>query len=564
MNTIFKHKILTGAMLFGAMLFASSCDDSEGLKVTPEVPYADKTLFEVITSDPDLSDFVEVLNACGAHCADSLFNHSRVYTLWAPTDGTFNKDSLIAEVEDGNRELVFKYFIESHIANHLRAASGKLDESNKILLLNEKMATFKGDHVNGYTFSGQTISDANIRVWNGVLHKLSSPAKYKYNIWEYLKLDSRIDSVANFLYAYDVTEFSESQSVEGPIKDGQQTYLDSVFVTRNELLNSWNGVGMLNTEDSTYTVYVPTNELWTQMHEHAYGHFNYNQRRQPNSLSIEDRDSLRNLYSRINVLKYMTYSDNEQRYVESPDSVMPAWQGMHTFTSRPLFAKAQLEENVIHEEPLSNGTLKIVDKFPYTEFDLWHDTIKMEGEQESMRTLASTSGITTNDIYVSKDDIAKDTTWKDTKLSNGGYFQAKSDRNTVTLTYKLPDALSASYEVAVIIVPEGFPTVNDSTARPSEFTLTLSQFAGSGNKKEALYTTTAVRNNPTRVDTIYLTDKQGERAVVRVPYCEYYRTWNKDDYGLELELKTPNRNYRDLDKSIRLDAILLIPVKDAE
>ena len=66
------------------------------------------------------------------------------------------------------------------------------------------------------------------------------------------------------------------------------------------------------------------------------------------------------------------------------------------------------------------------------------------------------------------------------------------------------------------------------------------------------------------MDTIYLTDKQGERAVVRVPYCEYYRTWNKDDYGLELELKTPNRNYRDLDKSIRLDAILLIPVKDAE
>ena len=87
MNTIFKHKILAGAMLFGAMFLASSCDDSEGLKVTPEFPNADKTMFEVISSDSELTDFMAVLNACGAHCADSLFNKTRVYTLWAPVNG---------------------------------------------------------------------------------------------------------------------------------------------------------------------------------------------------------------------------------------------------------------------------------------------------------------------------------------------------------------------------------------------------------------------------------------------------------------------------------------------
>ena len=60
MNTIFKHKILVGAMLCGALFGATSCEDSEGLKVTPEVPYADKTMYEVMTSDPDLTDFIEV------------------------------------------------------------------------------------------------------------------------------------------------------------------------------------------------------------------------------------------------------------------------------------------------------------------------------------------------------------------------------------------------------------------------------------------------------------------------------------------------------------------------
>ena len=48
MNTNIKHKILTGAMLFAAVLFGTSCEDSEGLKVTPETPFADKTLYEVI------------------------------------------------------------------------------------------------------------------------------------------------------------------------------------------------------------------------------------------------------------------------------------------------------------------------------------------------------------------------------------------------------------------------------------------------------------------------------------------------------------------------------------
>ena len=98
MNTIFKHKILAGAMLCGALFVASSCDDADGIKVTPEVPYADKTLYEVITSDPELTDFVEVLNSCGEHCADSLFNKSRVYTLWAPKNGTFDKDAIIIVV----------------------------------------------------------------------------------------------------------------------------------------------------------------------------------------------------------------------------------------------------------------------------------------------------------------------------------------------------------------------------------------------------------------------------------------------------------------------------------
>lgn len=566
MNTIFKHKILAGAMLCGALLVASSCDDSEGLKVTAEVPYADKTMYEVMTSDPELTDFIAVINSCGEHCADSLFNKSKVYTVWAPKNGTFNKDSLIEEAKNGGREQVFTRFVKAHIANHLRAANGTVE--NKILLLNDKVVLFEGNRIDGYTFDGQVVDVTNIRAWNGIIHKLSNPSEYKYSIWEYLKTDSRVDSVAAFLYAFDHTEFSPSNSIMGPIVDGEQTYLDSVFNTTNKLLGEYEGVGRLNIEDSTYTVYVPTNEAWAEMVELADRHFNYHQLDKPTSIPVEDRDSLRNHYSRINTIKYMTYSDNEQRYVESEDSIFPVWRGSSVFTGTKLFAKSKLEEYVIDEQKLSNGTFKLISKCPFTQFELWHDTIKVEGENESMRILGTTAGVTPSTKYVSKDDIEKDSLFAGVELSGNGYYEVESPARTpVVLSYKLPDVLSASYKVAVVVVPAGFPTVvreGDGAARASKLTMTLSQLVAK-DTPETLITNAGVMNDPFNIDTLFLQDKDGNPAVVKVPYCEYFRTYSADDYGLKLEIKTLRSTTSDKsDRSIRIDAILLIPVEDAE
>lgn len=559
MNTIFKHKILAGAMLFGALFLASSCDESEGLKVTPEVPYADKTMFEVITSDAELTDFMAVLNACGAHCADSLFNKSRVYTLWAPVNGTFNKDSLIAEVEAGERDNVFERFVQAHVSNHLRAANGKLDEDNKILLLNDKVTVFTGDHVNGYTFDGKEISEANIRVWNGVLHKIAAPAEYKYNIWEYLRSDARVDSVANFLYSFDVTEFSEGQSIIGPIKDGQQTYLDSVFVTNNKFLRAWEGVGVLNNEDSVYTVYVPTNEVWDEMLKVSDKHFNYNLKiTNPTSLTAEKRDSMRHTYARLNLIKYMTYSNYEQRYVENPDSIMPAWQGGFKH-GRPEFLKADVEKNVIFEKELSNGTFKIVDKSPYSMFELWHDTIKLEAEDENMRTyLAGGVGYIQS---ASKTQINKDSAFLDAKISGNRYFEAYSDKAASTVRYKIPDLLSASYNVALVVVPKNITNtdVAPEELKPHEMQIKITQATGSNTVTLANHKD--VHNDPTRIDTVFLTEKDGSRSVVTVPYCEYYKTNKEADYGVLIEVKSDGST-KTYDRSIRLDAILFIPVED--
>lgn len=556
MNTIFKHKILTGAMLIGALFLTTSCEDSDESVVTPETPYADKTLYEVINADPELSDFVEVLNSCGSECADSLFNCSRVYTLWAPTNGTFNKDSIIAEVQAGNRDHVFRTFIMAHIANHLNPANGKLDEDNKILLLNSKVAVFSGDGVN-YTFANSELVERNIRVWNGLLHKIGTPAEYRYSIWEFLKMDARIDSVSNFLYSYNVTEFDPGKSIIGPIKDGVQTYLDSVYTTTNALLNSYSGVGNIDLEDSLYVVYVPTNDVWNQMLAQAQKHFKYNlTAAKPVSMDSAYRDSLSNFYPRLNIVKYMAFSEYEQRYVNSPDSIVPANRDHYP---RPLFAREQLEKNVVFTKELSNGIFKIIDQPSYNMFDLWHDTIKVQGEDDVMRESPSQGGIDYI-IGVNQNNINKDSLLKDTKLAGGTYFASESSASAVIVKYKVPRVLSASYKVAIVVVPKH---ITNSAVDPAELKPTCFGIQVFQNSK-LLYTVSDQLNDPTRVDTLYLTKTDGSPLVVTFPYCEYFtNTYSRDDFNVEFTI-TSKRNPKKYDPSVRIDEILFVPVSDQE
>lgn len=563
MNTLFKHKILAGAILCSALFAVSSCDDTDVMSDAPQ-----ETLYNVMMADNDLTEFIEVINHCGAHCADSLFNQSRVYTVWAPKNKTFNKDSLISEIkEGGKRDQVFHRFVMAHVANNLHAANGDMDA--KILLLNGKFAELDGYRENGklyYTFDGQTLEEVNRRTRNGFLHKLASPAEYKYNIWEYLSVDSRVDSVASYLYAFNDTTFNEFASTPGPIVNGVQTYIDSAFITSNVMLSSWSGVGLLDTEDSTYTVYVPSNDAWNEMHALAAKHFKYGEHRKPTKVTLEERDSLHNYYSRINLLKYMTYSENEQRYVKEPGMVMPAWRGRSVYDFRPEFSKDVLEENVIYSKELSNGTFKIVDKIPYNQFELWHDTIKIEGENTNFMKYKGAQSA--ERFLVSKIDLQADSTLAGVEISGGAYYMAGSNegkqKSAVTLTAGIPNILSASYNVAFILVPNNFPKKPLSEVKPMSMEVTIKHAAQS--KKLCSFEIKDYMVE--RVDTMFLEDEDGKPAVITVPFCEYYDGYQdlntSADCNFTIEMKTERDKDNSHDPSIRLDAILLIPVEDPE
>ena len=574
MNKIFGHKILAGALLLGFALAGSSCEDKDSIRVTPETPFADKTLYEVIVDDPDLTDFVEVINACGTHCADSLFNQARVYTVWAPVNGTFDKDSIIKETlkdENGNsnRDIVFRSFVEAHIANHLVPANGTLDDDNYVMLLNGKNAVFAGNYKTGYTFSGIELDKncTNTRVRNGILHKIVAPSEYKYSIWEYLKIAEGVDSVAKYLYSYNVTEFNEGQSISGPIVNGEQTFIDSVFTTSNSWLDAWRGVGNINNEDSTYIVYVPTNALWDKMVKLAESHYNYDfSFANMTEATKLERDSLRKYYARFNNLKYMTYSANEQKYVASSDSMMPAYRG----GKRVLFAKADLEQNVISEMELSNGTFKIVDALPYKQTDLWHDTIFLEGENQSMWNYTEVPD-EVEVLTAYKSQINKDSMLLGAEVSGGAYFSyTKEAANTAK--FKIPKLLSAKYNVAIVFVPKNITNelVDKEKMYETKMTVKIQQSPGKGSaiKLYEATRTKALYTDPFKMDTLFLTTN-GEKAVIQPTYSEFYEGSAAKDYNVTLEVTSILPTNAEKNKGIyydpvlRIDKIMFIPVLDS-
>lgn len=576
MNTIFKRKFFAIVSLFAMFFVASSCVDNEGIEVTAEAPNADKTLYEVIVNDAQLADFVEVLNACNlpssnVGVADSLFNTSRVYTVWAPVNGAFKKDSILQRIKDGYRDEVMSTFIGSHVANFLRPAKGTFEgEGELVLMLNEKKLLFAGSYKDGYTFAGNKLCEnaVNNRVKNGIIHKIETMTKYEYNIWEYLKVYAanqqnsyKVDSVVNYLYSYNDTIFNEYLSIPGPIVNGAETYLDSIFTFENDLLTKFGGVGSLNDEDSTYTFYLPTNNAWTKMKAQAEKHFNY----VLTSTVTDDTilvDSLRRYHPNFNLIKYLTYSDNEQKYVESQDSIIPI---QYEHPSK-LFARSVIDREVVDTKELSNGRINIVDEYPYTIFDLWHDTIRIEAEATSYICLNKT----TNKDFVNKYTVYEKEINKEAgeELSGSQYIEyCDGENGQITLGYYIPNVKSATYQIALITVPDNIRKNNKvNTEEQLPIKLLCNVFSYDPIKKapnESLLDLAEDELGETlepkldRIDTLFLSKP------VTFPICEYNFVTDVKKYETQIMISSENHKKR-FDNTIRLDAILLIPVEDAE
>ena len=600
MKNMFKHKLVAASALAVALFASYSCKEDDQF-IFPEPADTELSTLEVMRKDPDFASFLEVADKCGEGTLDSLLNQSRVYTVWAPVNEAVKKDSLIQCIEEGKREAVFQQFVKYHIANNRHAANGEIEADNKLLMVNDKYVSFYGNTDDGYIFGNSNIIESNILTKNGLVHKISNVTKYDPSIWEALATINSVASFWDFCKSFTKKEIDKANSIPGPIVNQQQTYLDTAYYESNELLYLSN-LGPVDNEDSILITFVPTSEVWDKLVAESPSFFRFNMEDWTDMQKIE-ADSISQVRGAKDYLRYLTYSMTEQEFVGGeidlenlPDSLI----AMHRdYPDRKKFALADF--NAVETIKMSNGEIRVIDNMPFTPYDLWYDTISVEGENDGMvrrvgkdkDEMVMQSGSFTTRVI---DDKKRNPAYDD-ELSNDRFVVAKEESASLLpyRTYFFKNVLSAKYKIAIVTVPENITSDEDiisitsadkdpSKLKSSALRITVNYggqqiYANPQNQtvvqgKKAFLNT--IRPKALAVDTIYLVNTTTkEPYIFDFEYCEDYsgittRQFEDEDYTVEVKIESvqPAKSRTQLDqqfaKNFQLDQILLIPVREDE
>lgn len=452
------------ALAAGALTTACSDWDDHYDTFTSD---ATATIWQNIKADTALTDFASLVERAGYV---DLLNGTQTITVWAPVNDAFNYDS-VAAIDD---ETLVTEFIENHIARSNFPASAAINEN--VFLLNKKVIPFAG--AGDYTMGGLTVLQPNMASKNGTLHAIKGLLPFRANIYE--SLNNRvypIDSLADYYHKYEVSTLDVNNSVPGPTVNGQLTYLDSVLYESNGLFYRFGG-NYLNTEDSSYTMIVPTNKAWEGYKAMVAPYYNYLPKVEFDDRSDNDRDTVYSYNSaylrdsmitraviRSLVFNNNSYGDGGNRKLKTytggeldVDSIVPSASGVKKLfkdDANELFKGTKRVDK-------SNGAMWITadDSLHQRPWNSFAPVIKVEGESSNCLVSSEFSKQT---HYVTS--VTRNTEVPG-KLSGSGYVSVAGDANP-TVHFYLPNVLSTEYNIYAVFVSENI----DDASTPSSLCL---------------------------------------------------------------------------------------------
>lgn len=589
----YLKNISTGLLMTCAAVAITSCQDNwdDHYGKTADTAYGDASLFEVMQSQPELSDFCKVLEATKAFANfkqtnvnyATLLGTDQFFTVWAPVNGTFNCDSLLqlCQTSEGD-SLVELHFVKNHVARY--SHSNNASEQN-VLMLNNKTL---GMNASEFGFVG--ISKSNIATRNGILHTLQQPVSYYYNIYEALVAKPEYQHIGKFLRSYQIDELDETQSLAMGIVDGKTVYIDSVFTSRNDLLHdeSYNRqYGYINREDSTYWMIVPTKRLWDEIYAEAETYFNY--------AFVEKADSIHERWSHYALMQDLVYNPKIQ--ISINDSITSTTyykdrlSNFHTYY-KPFGEGGLFNQQWYNTLQCSNGMIYVVDEWPFTKENTYFTRINVEAEG---RMPIYEEGATGKKMTMEYHTTPADS------VSNGAYavFTPASQTDPYFVEYELPDVLSGTYDVCVVMLPRSvdptLPFSNDikpagvRNQRPAKFKAEIS-YAGTDGKTYTIDSQKRYNVDPenpgyyvvtTDKNVDWLFDSNVDRtktkpAFINDPYCVdtiklvtmHFPTCNFDQKDITNRLRLTNAITSSEASKVTywgtwfIDRILLLPHKD--
>lgn len=496
-------------MVAGCMLAATSCSDFSDYNAidASAEPSADKTLWENIKANANLSDFAQVLEKVGY---DKVLDESHTYTVWAPVNGSFDKDSLFRLSESK----IIKEFVKNMVANYAHQETDVNDTT--VFMLNEKLMKFHGKNTSSMTFDGQSlVANADLSAYNypstnGILYTVSSPSTFRSNGYEVITdVKDQAGKFYDMIMKYHTETLDEKNSVKGEIVNGLQVYDDSVLIVSNTYTE--NALrSKLTSEDSLYTILIPNDEAWTEAYDRIKKYYNYLPEMNYQDLtydklsgvkgganspgtcfmekklgqksvkltskpagsefsdnaaywtdSISKRLLTNNLiYSETNT-KYNSKFANGQKFTEA-DSI-------YSTTRRLLTNLPELDKATVETKQLSNGHARILNKFPFKSWETYAPEIRTRNVGRYVTTKGShyTRVTVTNpskDLCTFDQPGEENLYYVRVDVPEGSAYAPEMD-------FVLSNVLSTTYDIYAVVVPGWIEHQGDETYERKPYTL---------------------------------------------------------------------------------------------
>jgi hypothetical protein len=494
-----KHFIVAGTLCCGLSATFTACSDwSDHYEGADGGEGSGATLWEQLKADAQLSDFCEVLEQTKVfrmHKKTSisyaeLLNSGEAFTVVAPVNGTFDKDAYLQLVQTNQGDsIVEKFFVKNHLSGVLASLT---PTEKSMLLLNSKHVSI-GDNA----IEGVTVSKANQRAKNGVLHVVNGPLPYRYSLYESLCDIPEMNTVGEQLRIYDEDYFDADASVSSGIVEGVPVYVDSVVVERNRFLQR---VGLLAAEDSTYWVVSPSNTGWNEAWAEASTYFQYDEK-------VLKRDSLNHYWTTYALLSDGVFNMTDQKSLQAINDSLISVPYNRLKPEYHVFYKPFEDGGILSKATpvdCSNGTLYVTEKWPFTPEQTYFRKLWSEAEQTNLIT-------NYKDCTYDVRRVAADS------ISEGAYLDIvpRTSTSNWEITFKVNNTLSGAYDICAVVLPKSVADQINPDQRKTKFKAFINYVDEKGNAKTNNCGNKEFTNDPLRVDTIVLAE------AFKFPACNY-------------------------------------------
>ena len=460
MNAKIKKALSLGVLAFAGLFALYSCADKwEDHYETVQGETYQGTLLDYLGSQSEqLSDFAEILKAVGY---EANLASDQMFTIWAPVNGSFDKDALLATIADGDKERVVERFVQNHIA--LYSISLTPNEQN-VTLQNSKVIRLSG--AAEAKFGDCEILTSNVACKNGIFNIIGAENVYIPTIYEileddykdYLKANPDLNpdelvSMMSFLEAYNADSLDESKSVFlGLDMSGNRVYIDSVMIRNNTILKMLDA--LVYEEDSTYWTIVPTVEAYQQRYEEAKKFLVFNP--SVNAVSPIMADSLQNRYANLFAMRDLFFNINANEHytdsLKSTDYSLRSWKE-HVYRGDPFGSDGILANAEVVE--CSNGNIYKVNEYPFSIYDQFFKEIPVTLTNYLVDNTPGNTKNCTMDPVPTGRTIHMDETGK---VWNLDYLHLIPSTNLVQpqVTFKITGTLSGTYDLKIVTLSPRF------------------------------------------------------------------------------------------------------------